>query len=90
MTIINQNKTGTSNPQVFVLSVLGLQSTGKSTLMNTLFGVQFSVSAGRCTRGAFMQLLPVHSSLQRKCKYQYFLIIDTEGLRAPELDALKM
>ena len=89
-TIINQGKVGISNPQVFVLSVLGLQSTGKSTLMNTLFGVQFSVSAGRCTRGAFMQLLPVHISLQRKCKYQYFLIVDTEGLRAPELDALKM
>ena len=82
-------KITTSNPQLFVLSVLGLQSTGKSTMMNTLFGVQFSVSAGRCTRGAFMQLLPVHSSLQKKCGFQYFLIIDTEGLRAPELDALQ-
>ena len=82
-------KITTSNPQLFVLSVLGLQSTGKSTLMNTLFGVQFTVSAGRCTRGAFMQLLPVHSSLQKKCGFQYFLIIDTEGLRAPELDALQ-
>ena len=83
-------KVGTSTPQVFVLSVLGLQSTGKSTMLNTTFGVQFSVSAGRCTRGAFMQLLPVHESLQRRCGFQYFLLIDTEGLRAPELDALKM
>ena len=83
-------KITTSNPQLFVLSVLGLQSTGKSTMMNTLFGVQFTVSAGRCTRGAFIQLLPVHSSLQKKCGFQYFLIIDTEGLRAPELDALQM
>ena len=83
-------KISTSNPQLFVLSVLGLQSTGKSTMMNTLFGVQFTVSAGRCTRGAFMQLLPVHESLQKKCGFQYFLIIDTEGLRAPELDALQM
>ena len=82
-------KITTSNPQLFVLSVLGLQSTGKSTMMNTLFGVQFTVSAGRCTRGAFMQLLPVHESLQKKCGFQYFLIIDTEGLRAPELDALQ-
>ena len=89
-TIINPSNVATANSQVFVLSVLGLQSTGKSKLMNTLFGVRFSVSAGRCTRGAFMQLLPVHSSLQIKCKYQYVLIIDTEGLRAPELDALKM
>ena len=83
-------KVGTSTPQVFVMSVLGLQSTGKSTMLNTIFGVQFSVSAGRCTRGAFMQLLPVHESLQKKCGFQYFLIVDTEGLRAPELDALKM
>ena len=82
-------KISTSTPQLFVLSVLGLQSTGKSTMMNTLFGVQFTVSAGRCTRGAFMQLLPVHESLQKKCGFKYFLIIDTEGLRAPELDALQ-
>ena len=86
--ILKEKNGGT--PQVFVLSVLGLQSTGKSTMLNTIFGVQFSVSAGRCTRGAFMQLLPIHKSLQEKCGFQYFLIVDTEGLRAPELDALKM
>ena len=88
--LLEKKKVGTSTPQVFVLSVLGIQSTGKSTMLNTIFGVQFSVSAGRCTRGAFMQLLPVHESLQKRCGFQYFLLIDTEGLRAPELDALKM
>ena len=87
--ILKKKKSCIFNPQVFVLSVLGLQDTGKSTMMNTLFGVQFSVSAGRCTRGAFMQLLPVHRLLQKKCGFQYFLIIDTEGLRAPELDELQ-
>ena len=71
-----------------MLSIVGLQSTGKSTLMNTVFGLRFSVSAGRCTRGAFMQLVSIHSSLQQECKCEYFLIVDTEGLRAPELDAL--
>ena len=85
-TILNEKM---KNPRVFVLSVLGLQSTGKSTMLNTLFGVQFSVSAGRCTRGAFMQLIPVHHSLSKKCGVQYFLLIDTEGLRAPELDTLQ-
>ena len=88
--IIRDKTSDASNSQIFVLSVLGLQSTGKSTMMNTLFGVQFAVSAGRCTRGAFMQLLPVHSSLQKKCGFQYVLIIDAEGLRAPELDAQQM
>ena len=75
-------------PKIYVLSVLGVQSTGKSTLLNTLFGVQFSVSAGRCTRGAFMQLIQVHKSLHRKLGVHYFLLVDTEGLRAPELDRL--
>ena len=74
-----------NNPRLFVLSVLGIQSSGKSTLMNTVFSVRFTTSARRCTRGAFMQLLPTHSSLRQKCKCDYFLIVDTEGLRAPEL-----
>ena len=77
-----------SNPFVYILSVLGVQSTEKTTLLNTVFGVQFSVSAGRCTRGAFMQLIPVHPSLHEKTGVHYFLLIDTEGLRAPELDRL--
>ncbi|KAJ7314135.1 hypothetical protein JRQ81_006073 [Phrynocephalus forsythii] len=33
-----------------ILTVLGVQSTGKSTLLNTMFGLQFAVSSGRCTR----------------------------------------
>ncbi|CAI8016118.1 Interferon-induced very large GTPase 1 [Geodia barretti] len=77
------------DPHIYVLAVLGIQSTGKSTLLNTVFGVQFSVSAGRCTRGAFMQLIPVHPSLHETTGVQYFLLIDTEGLRAPELDRLE-
>ena len=78
------------DPHIYILSVLGVQSTGKSTLLNTVFGVQFSVSAGRCTRGAFMQLIPVHPTLHKKTGAQYFLLIDTEGLRAPELDRLEV
>ena len=77
------------DPSIITLSILGLQSTGKSTLLNTLFGVHFSVSAGRCTRGAFMQLVPLHRDLRKECKCDYFLLVDTEGLRAPELDAMQ-
>ncbi|XP_061112022.1 interferon-induced very large GTPase 1-like [Conger conger] len=73
--------------KLFVLSILGLQSSGKSTLLNTMFGVQFSVSVGRCTRGAFMQLIPVDSSIRNKLGYDFILIVDTEGLRSPELSA---
>ncbi|XP_050804645.1 interferon-induced very large GTPase 1-like [Gopherus flavomarginatus] len=71
--------------KVFVLSVLGIQSTGKSTLLNAMFGLQFSVSAGRCTRGAFMQLIKVNENLQRSLNIDYILVVDTEGLRAMEL-----
>ena len=77
------------DPNIFVLSVLGLQSTGKSTLLNTVFGLQFNVSAGRCTRGAFMQLLPLDQELRTQSKCDYVLVVDTEGLHAPQLDHLE-
>ena len=69
------------DPKIFVLTILGTQSTGKSTLLNTMFGAQFPVSAGRCTKGAFMQLIPI---LMDDFPYNGLLIIDTEGLGAPE------
>ncbi|XP_065125137.1 interferon-induced very large GTPase 1-like [Paramisgurnus dabryanus] len=71
--------------RVFVLSVLGIQSSGKSTLLNAMFGLQFSVSAGRCTRGAFMQLIRVSEELRPDLKFDFILVVDTEGLRAPEM-----
>ncbi|XP_063278879.1 interferon-induced very large GTPase 1-like [Prinia subflava] len=71
--------------RVFVLSVLGIQSTGKSTLLNAMFGLQFNVSAGRCTRGAFMQLIPVGEELQQDLGFDFVLVVDTEGLRAIEV-----
>ncbi|KAM9319801.1 interferon-induced very large GTPase 1-like [Gastrophryne carolinensis] len=71
--------------KIFVLSVLGVQSSGKSTLLNTMFGLQFAVSAGRCTRGAFMQLLEITDELKTDLDFDYILVIDTEGLRAMEL-----
>nr|XP_054760712.1 interferon-induced very large GTPase 1-like [Lytechinus pictus] len=72
---------------LFVLSILGIQSSGKSTLLNTMFGLQFAVSAGGCTKGAYMQLIPVdkHADLP----FDYVVVVDTEGLRAPGLGQLK-
>ncbi|TWW53317.1 Interferon-induced very large GTPase 1 [Takifugu flavidus] len=71
--------------RVFVLSVLGIQSSGKSTMLNAMFGLQFAVSVGRCTKGAFMQLLKVSDELRDLLKFDYVLVVDTEGLRALEL-----
>ncbi|XP_028403314.1 interferon-induced very large GTPase 1-like [Dendronephthya gigantea] len=71
----------TKNAKIFVISVVGIQSSGKSTMLNTMFGLEFPVSAGRCTRGVFASLLPVSDSLKSASKFDYVLIIDTEGLR---------
>ncbi|XP_032901120.1 LOW QUALITY PROTEIN: interferon-induced very large GTPase 1-like [Amblyraja radiata] len=74
--------------RVFVLTVIGVQSTGKSTLLNTMFFFRFAVSSGRCTRGAYMQLMKVTGSLAEELGCDFILVIDTEGLRAPELATL--
>ncbi|XP_041521978.1 interferon-induced very large GTPase 1-like [Microtus oregoni] len=71
--------------RLFVLSILGLQSSGKSTLLNALFGLQFTASAGRCTKGAYMQLLKVEETFTDELGIDFVLVVDTEGLRAPEL-----
>ncbi|XP_033107242.1 interferon-induced very large GTPase 1-like [Anneissia japonica] len=76
------------NNSMFVLSVLGVQNSGKSTMLNTMFGLQFAVSAGRCTKGVFAQLLPVDGTLQESTGCDYIMVIDTEGLRAPELASI--
>ncbi|XP_044140221.1 LOW QUALITY PROTEIN: interferon-induced very large GTPase 1-like [Bufo gargarizans] len=72
-----------------VISVLGVQSTGKSTLLNTMFGLQFPVASGRCTRGAFMTLIKVKKTSREELGCDFVMVIDTEGLRAPELSSLE-
>ena len=83
--VCGKNAREKNGGKIFVLSVLGIQSTGKSTLLNTMFGLHFNVSAGRCTRGAYIQLLPLNNSLRQIIDCDYVLVVDTEGLRAPEL-----
>ncbi len=65
--------------KVLVVTVLGVQGTGKSTLLNTMFGVQFAVSSGRCTRGAFMLLIRVSEEAKKVLNSDFIVIIDTEG-----------
>ncbi|MXQ94229.1 hypothetical protein E5288_WYG007361 [Bos mutus] len=71
--------------RVFVLSVLGLQNSGKSTLLNAMFGLQLSLSAGRHTRGAYMHLLKVDEMLREQLGFDFMLVVDTEGLQVSEL-----
>ncbi|GMF62972.1 unnamed protein product [Phytophthora fragariaefolia] len=71
-------KLGTA--RLLVLSVMGDQSSGKTTMLNYMFGTRLRTSVSCCTRGVSMQLL--------KCagrdEYEYILLLDTEGIRAPE------
>ncbi|KAM4024005.1 up-regulator of cell proliferation-like [Anomaloglossus baeobatrachus] len=71
-----------------VITVLGVQSTGKSTLLNTMFGLQFPVASGRCTRGAFMTLIKLKEHLHKELGCHFISVVDTEGLKAPELASL--
>ena len=69
-----------SESKVLKVSVLGAQSCGKSTLLNTVFGLNFPVSSGRCTRGAYMQLVKVDKNLKKTLKCDNVAVIDSEGL----------
>ena len=85
--VLEQLRLIVGNKRIYIVSILGVQSSGKSTLLNTMFGLQFAVSAGRCTKGIFMQMIPVNSDVTDFLGYDYLVILDTEGLRAPELDS---
>jgi serine/threonine protein kinase len=66
--------------RLLVLSVMGVQSSGKSTLLNYMFGVRLRTSVSRCTRGVSIQLL----KSEGRDEYEYVLLLVTEGIRAPE------
>ncbi|KAG9331957.1 hypothetical protein JZ751_016333, partial [Albula glossodonta] len=77
-----------SKNRIRVITVLGVQSSGKSTLLNAMFGVQFAVSSGKCTRGAFMLLTRVQEDFREQLGCDFIMVIDTEGLKSPELAQL--
>ena len=80
LSAVLQKVENSSTTSLFKVSVIGAQSSGKSTLLNTAFGLDFPVSSGRCTRGAYMKLLKVDDELRKEHKCDHVLVIDTEGL----------
>lgn len=60
--------------------ILGPQSSGKSTLLNYLFGCDFKTSEGRCTRGVYGTYYNISDNSMFSC--QSIFLIDTEGLLA--------
>jgi hypothetical protein len=63
--------------KVPVVSIIGPQSSAKSTLLNYLFGSEFATRAGRCTKGIFASYVHVSNG-------QRLLVWDFEGLLSLE------
>ena len=63
--------------------MIGPQSSGKSLLLNTLFGAQFLSSAGRCTRGIYGCIIDIKSGV-KKTHFKKILILDSEGIQSTE------
>ena len=60
-----------------VVSVIGAQSSGKSTLLNYLFGCGFATRTGRCTKGLYASFVSISDG-------RYLLVLDSEGLLSLE------
>ncbi|XP_049900196.1 up-regulator of cell proliferation-like isoform X2 [Epinephelus moara] len=68
-----------------VITIIGAENSGKSTLLNTMFGLRFAVSKGTCTRGAFIQLISVNKAVRKELGCDCIMIIDTEGLKPHQM-----
>lgn len=74
-----------SNSRLKVIAIIGAENSGKSTLLNTMFGVRFAVSKGTCTRGAFIQVINVNKDFREELGCDCIMIIDTEGLKPHQM-----
>ncbi|KAI6650323.1 Formin-like protein [Oopsacas minuta] len=83
---INKDQKISMKQAPIVVSIVGPQSSGKSTLLNYSFGCKFLTSAGRCTRGIYASLSKLSHSVNLM---NQLLILDTEGLDAIERGNIK-
>jgi energy-coupling factor transporter ATP-binding protein EcfA2 len=73
------SRIGTS--KVCTIGCMGPQSSGKSTLLNYMFGTLFHTSQGRCTSGLYMSIQKIRNP---QSQIKYLIIIDSEGLHSAE------
>ena len=81
------HKLALSTPRVCVISIMGLQSSGKSTFLNSLFRLGLSTKDDKCTRGSNAILLEVNKSESKGSKLiipDFVILVDTEGLGSLE------
>lgn len=74
-----------SNSKLKVIAIIGAENSGKSTLLNTMFGVRFAVSKGTCTRGASIQLVSIDKEVKEELGCDCIMLIDTEGLKPHQM-----
>ncbi|XP_058497046.1 up-regulator of cell proliferation-like [Solea solea] len=74
-----------SDSKLKVITVIGAENVGKSTLLNTIFGVRFAVGKATCTKGAFIQLLNVNKDVRDEVGCDCIMLIDTEGLKPQQM-----
>ena len=74
---LDRQESSEEEKDLFVVSVIGEQSSGKSTLLNSLFGCGFSTAAGKCTKGLFASYLKLSTN-------KSLLVLDSEGLLSVE------
>jgi hypothetical protein len=67
-----------SDKSIRVVSIIGRQSSGKSYLLNRIFGTRFSVAATRCTDGIWLSY--AHLIDRETGDEQDFMVLDCEGL----------
>ncbi|EAR98910.2 hypothetical protein TTHERM_00257000 (macronuclear) [Tetrahymena thermophila SB210] len=73
------------NESLYVISIFGRQSVGKSSLLNRMFGTRFGVSVSRCTDGVWLGYTSLNDT--------QILVLDCEGLfsvRRSKADELKL
>ncbi|CAD8144159.1 unnamed protein product [Paramecium octaurelia] len=71
------------NNKILVIGILGPQSSGKSTILNKIFGCNFFSSVGKSTKGIYFQMIEVKKNSIFENQFDFILILDTEGLQSP-------
>ena len=65
---------------ITLFSLIISQISGKSTLLNCLYNLNFAVASNRTTKGVHLQLIKVLDNNN----LDYIYLLDTEGLRSIE------
>jgi ABC-type lipoprotein export system ATPase subunit len=73
--LLKSNIANYKNEKIMVIGIFGPQSSGKSTLLNFLFGCDFLSSDGRCTNGVYGTYYKINNRNIPNCNG--FLLLDT-------------